>query len=122
MTEEELIDRELAKVERKMAKVYRQAQKDLKKEIEAYFDSFKKADEEKKKELDAEEITAEEYKQWRLKEMTSGYDFNRLRDKIAERYLQANKDAAEMRNDAMRELYAQGHNYGAYEAESKING
>lgn len=121
MTEDELIDQELDKIERKMAKIYRQAQKDLKKDIEAYFESFKKADNEKKKELEAGEITKEEYKQWRLSEMTSGYEFNRLRDRIAERYLQANKDTAQLRNDSMKDIYAFGHNYSAYEIESRIN-
>lgn len=123
MTEEEkLIEKDLKKLELKQAKVYKEAQADLKAEIEAYFDSFKEEDEEKKAALEAGEITKEEYKQWRIKTMLSGKRYEALRDKIAKRYLEANKETATLRNETMRDIAATGHNYEAYKIESVING
>lgn len=117
-----IIDKKTEKLERKMAEIYRKAEKDLKKDIEAYFNQFKKADEEKKKALEAEEITKEEYKQWRIKTMMNGKEFEALKDKIAKRYLRANKEAAKLRNDAMLGIIAESYNYEAYRLESAVNG
>ena len=57
-----LTDKALAVLEKKIAAVYKKAENELKPDIEAYFKQFEKADEEKKKALEAEEITKEEYK------------------------------------------------------------
>lgn len=123
MTEEEkLIEKDLKSLELKQAKIYKEAQADLKAEIEAYFDSFKEEDEEKKAALEAGEITKEEYKQWRIKTMLKGKRYEALRDKIAKRYLEANKDSAKLRNDTSRSVFATAHNYEAYKIERKIYG
>ena len=117
-----IIDKKTEKLERKMAEIYRKAEKDLKEDIEAYFKQFEKADEEKKKALEAEEITKEEYKQWRIKTMMNGKEFEALKDKIAKRYLRANKEAAKLRNEAMLSIMAESYNYEAYKLESAVNG
>lgn len=119
---QELTDKALAKLEKKIAAIYRKAEKELKPDIDAYFKQFEEADEEKKKVLEAGEITKEEYKQWRIKTMASGKKFEALRDKIAKRYLKANKEAAKLRNKAMLGIMAEHYNYEAYKMESAVNG
>ena len=123
MTEEEkLVEKDLKSLELKQAKIYKEAQADLKAEIEAYFDSYKEEDEEKKAALEAGEITKEEYKQWRIKTMLSGKRYEALRDKIAKRYLEANKNVAKLRNETSRAVFSTAHNYEAYKIERKIYG
>ena len=117
-----LTDKALAVLEKKIAAVYKKAENELKPDVEAYFKQFEKADEEKKKALEAEEITKEEYKQWRIKTMMSGKGFEALRDKIAKRYLKANRETAKLRNEAMLGIMAESYNYEAYKIESAVNG
>ena len=119
---QELTDKALAVLEKKIAAVYEKAEKELKPDIDAYFKQFEKADEEKKKALEAEEITKEEYKQWRIKTMMSGKEFEALRDKIAKQYLKANRETAKLRNEAMLGIMAESYNYEAYKLESAVNG
>ena len=119
---QELTDKALAELEKKIAAVYKKAEKELKPDIDSYFKQFEKADEEKKKALEAEEITKEEYKQWRIKTMMSGKEFEALRDKIAKQYLKANRETAKLRNEAMLEIMAESYNYEAYKLESAVKG
>ena len=117
----ELTDKELALLEKKISKLYKQAQKELNQTIKAYFDQFKEKDEEKKKELENGEITKEEYKQWRMQTITGSNEYRILRDKIAERYLKVNKEAMEMVNDTTPEILSINHNYEAYYMENAVN-
>ena len=117
-----LTDRELEKLESQIAAVYQSAQADLEKDIEAYFEQFRPEDEKKRAALIAGEITKEEYKQWRIKTMTSGKEYRALRDRIARRYLKANKEAVARTNSTAPSIYATNHNYEAYYMDSRING
>ena len=117
----ELTDRKLEKLEREIAKRYVAAEKDLYKEIHAYFSAIAKEDEKKAAELAAGTISKEEYKQWRLRRMTTGKEFEKLRDKIASRYLKANMDSDTLINALTPEIFALNHNYEAYKAEMAVN-
>lgn len=118
----DLTEKKLAELEKDVARLYSKARKGLKTEIEKYFRQFKKADEEKKAQLEAGEITQEEYKQWRTREMAAGVQFEELRDKIARDYLKTNKEARNLINESMLDVFALNSNYEAYLLESRING
>ena len=62
-------DKELAKLEKRIAKIYKEAADDLQKTIDDYFAKFVKRDKKQKARLEAGEITEQEYKQWRLAQM-----------------------------------------------------
>lgn len=117
----EWTDEELAKLERRIARVYREARDDLQETIDAYFESFRKRDEEMKKLIgtvqNGKEWTEEDYKQWRLNQIGRGRRFEALRDKIAERYTKANDVAIAYVNDAMPGIYSLNRNYAAYTIE-----
>lgn len=115
-------DKELAKLERKIAKLYRTAKKELQKEIESYFQTFEEADSKKREALEAGEITQEEYKQWRTRQMAAGVQFEDLRDRIAKRYLEVNEEALALVNESGLDIFALNHNYEAYRLESMMNG
>lgn len=110
-------DRLLQALERRIARVYREARDELDETVKTYFESFRARDEDMKKRLDAGEITQEHYLQWRLNQIGRGTRFEALRDLMAERYTQANEVAVAYVNDATPGVYALNRNYAAYTIE-----
>lgn len=112
-----LTDAELAKLEHRIAKLYKEAADELTDTVKAYFEQFEKRDAAMKEKLDVGEITEQQYKQWRLAQMGRGKRFTALRDKVAERYTNANETAVAYVNDATPGIYSLNRNYAAYKIE-----
>ena len=110
-------DKELAKLEKRIAKIYKEAAEDLQKTIDDYFAKFAKRDAKQKERLEAGEITEQEYKQWRLAQMGRGERFKALQSRVAERYTEANETAVRYVNDATPGIYSLNRNYSAYTIE-----
>lgn len=117
-----LTDKELAKLERRIAKLYREAGKELQETIDAYFEQFKKRDDEMKALIDTvqngKEWTEADYKQWRLNQIGRGERYQAMRDKVAHRVTDANAVAVSYTNDATPGIYSLNRNYAAYTIES----
>ena len=116
-----LTDKELAKLERRIAKLYREAGKELQETIDAYFEQFKKRDEEMKALIgtvqNGKEWTEGDYKQWRLNQIGRGERYQTLRNKLAKRMTDANAVAVAYTNDATPGIYSLNRNYTAYTIE-----
>lgn len=116
-----LTDKELAKLERRIAKLYREAGKELQATIDAYFEQFKKRDEEMKALIgtvqNGKEWTEADYKQWRLNQIGRGERYQAMRDKVAHRVTDANAVAVSYTNDATPGIYSLNRNYSAYTIE-----
>lgn len=112
-----MTDAELAKLEQRIEKLYKEAAEELTDTVKAYFEQFEKRDAAMKEKLDAGEITEQQYKQWRLAQMGRGKRFTVLRDKVAERYTDANATAVAYVNDATPGIYSLNRNYAAYKIE-----
>ena len=117
----ELTDKELAKLERRIAKLYREAGEELQATIDAYFEQFKKRDEEMKALIgtvqNGKEWTEADYKQWRLNQIGRGERYQAMRDKVAHRVTDANAVAVSYTNDATPGIYSLNRNYSAYTIE-----
>lgn len=112
-----LTDKQLAELERRIAKLYKEAADELTDTVKSYFEQFEKRDAAMKKKLDAGEITEQQYKQWRIAQIGRGKHFEALRDKVAERYTDANATAVAYVNDATPGIYTLNRNYAAYKIE-----
>lgn len=112
-----MTDAELAKLEQRIAKLYKEAADELTDTVKAYFEQFEKRDAAMKEKLDAGKITEQQYKQWRLAQMGRGKRFEALRDKVAERYTDANETAVAYVNDATPGIYSLNRNYASYKIE-----
>ena len=112
-----LTDKQLAELEQRIAKLYKEAADELTDTVRAYFEQFEKRDAAMKEKLDAGEITEQQYKQWRLAQIGRGKRFTALRDKVAERYTDANATAVVYVNDATPGIYSLNRNYAAYKIE-----
>ena len=114
-------DDELAKLERRIARLYREAADDLQETIEAYFEKFKKRDEEMKALIgtvqNGKEWTEQDYKLWRLNQIGRGRRYEALREKIAQRMTNAHETAIAYVNDATPGIYSLNRNYAAYTIE-----
>ena len=112
-----MTDAELSKLERRIAKLYKEAADELTDTVKAYFEQFEKRAAAMKEKLDAGEITEQQYKQWRLAQIGRGKRFEALRDKVAERYTDANATAVAYVNAATPGIYSMNRNYAAYKIE-----
>ena len=116
-----LTDKELAKLERRIARLYREAGEELQATIDAYFEQFKKRDEEMKALIgtvrNGKEWTEQDYKQWLLNQIGRGERYQVMRDKVAHRMTDANAVAVSYTNDATPGIYSLNRNYAAYTIE-----
>lgn len=112
-----LTDKQLADLEQRIAKLYKEAADELTDTVKSYFEQFEKRDAAMKEKLDAGKITEQQYKQWRLAQIGRGKRFTALRDKVAERYTNANETAVAYVNDATPGIYTLNRNYAAYKIE-----
>ena len=113
-------DKELEALEKRIAQVFKEAEKDLDKEVKEYFAKFKLRDKEMQALVNAGEVTQAEYQRWRLTQMGRGQRFEALRDKVAERYTQANEVANAYVNDMTPSIYSLNRNYEAYTIEKTV--
>ena len=116
-----LTEKELAKLERRIASVYVEAAKELQETVDNYFRQFEKRDAEMKELIgtiqNGKEWTEQDYKQWRLNQIGRGERFEALRDQIAARMTKANQTAVSYVNDATPGIYSLNRNYAAYTIE-----
>ena len=114
-------DKELAELERRISAIYQEARGSLDETVKAYFESFRKRDEEMKKLIgtiqNGREGTEQDYINWRLAQIGRGERFKALRDKVAERMTKANETATAYVNDATPGIYSLNRNYAAYTIE-----
>lgn len=117
---QKMTDAELAKLEKRIAAIYREAYNDLTDTIRDYFGKFAARDAVEKARMDAGEISEDQYKQWRLAQIGRGRRFEALRDKVAERMTNANVVAVAYVNDATPGIYSLNRNFAAYTIEQVI--
>lgn len=117
----QLTDKQLAALERRIAKLYRETGKELQGTINTYFEQFKQRDEEMQALIgtvqNGKEWTESDYKQWRLNQIARGERYQALRDKVARRMTDANAVAVSYTNDATPGIYSLNRNYAAYTIE-----
>lgn len=110
-------ERKLVALEHKIASVYREASEDMTGKVAKFFNSFKKKDAEKQAQLEAGEITKQQYQQWRQSQMLRGERYTAMRDALAERMTKANEVAVAYINDATPGIYSLNRNYAAFTIE-----
>lgn len=118
---QQMTDRELAALEKRIAKLYSEAGDELQETIDEYFEKFEKRDKEMRALIgtiqNGKEWTEQDYKQWRLAQIGRGKRFEAMRDKVARRATDANEVARAYINDATPGIYSLNRNYAAYTIE-----
>ena len=119
-TPDKWTDKELEALEKRIAKVYKEAENDLTKEVNEYFAKFKIRDKEMKDLVDAGEMTNADYMKWRTTQIGRGKRYEALRDKVAERYTKANEVTNAYVNDLTPSIYSLNRNFEAYTIEKTV--
>lgn len=104
-------------LEKRLAKVYEQAFRDLDRKFNAYMELTKEKRAEMKERWSNGDITRTEYMQWSRREVLGGRRWLELQQNIAKDLYEADKRAVEMTNEHSKSMYAEGMNYGTYQAE-----
>ena len=114
---------ELEALEKKIKKEFKNAEKEVIKKADLYFEQFKKADKKMLKMYKSGEITKKEYIAWRKKKMTVGDEFKKLEITIAGYYVNATLIANKMINDNIPYSFTNALNYATFEIEkmAKVN-
>lgn len=114
-------EKELAALERRITRLYREAGDELQATIDRYFEQFAKRDEEMQaligEVVNGKEWTEQDYKQWRLAQIGRGERYQALRERIAQRMTNANDVAISYINDETPGIYSLNRNYAAYTIE-----
>ena len=103
-------DVKLEQMEKRLSAIYSEAQKDIQKKADEYFDKFKKADEEKRKLVKAGKMTEDEYKTWRQGKIMYGKRFTAMKEDIAKQLFNVNQTATAYINGELPEVYALNYN------------
>lgn len=122
---DELTEKELKKLEKTIAREYAKAYRELHEQAEEYFRQFEKRDTEMREALENGSYpvpvgmtAASYYKQWRQNQMARGERWEKLRDNMANRIVNANKQAAAYVNDKTPSIYSLNYNHEAYQIET----
>lgn len=110
-------DEQLEQLEKEIASVYSDVQKELEKTAKDYFEKFAERDEKEHKKLENGEITKQQYQQWRIAQMGRGERFNKLAAEMANRATNANEVAIAYVNDVTPSIYTLNYNHEAYMIE-----
>lgn len=107
----------IARLERRIVRIFSAAASEVREQAEAYFASFEAEDKQQKAKLDAGKITEQAYIQWRLTKIARGKRFEALQKQLAERMTNAHEVAIAYVNDATPGVYSLNRNYAAYTIE-----
>ncbi len=105
-----LTDEKLEEMEKRLSAIYSEAQKDIQKKADEYFDNFKKADAEKRELVKQGKLTDEEYQQWRQNKIMYGKRFTAMKEDVAKQLLNVNQTATAYINGQLPEIYALNYN------------
>jgi hypothetical protein len=105
-----LTDEKLEEMEKRISAIYSEAQKDIQKKADEYFDKFKKADEKKRELVNQGKLTEEEYQKWRKNKIMYGKRFTAMKEDIAKKLLNVNQIATAYINGQIPDIYALNYN------------
>lgn len=110
-------DKEIEKIERQIAKEYRQAHKEVSEKLEDYLSRFETKDARWQEWVKDGTKTEKEYIEWRKGQILVGERWKELRDTLAEDYTNASQIALSICKEHAPEVYALNHNYATFEVE-----
>ena len=117
---EKYTDKELAALERKITKTFKEAEKD----IQAKMDSFNKRYEAKEaihqKEVDEGRMTQEEFDNWKKGQVFQSQQWQAKKDQVINTLHNANNVSVAMINNSTNGVFAVNANYAAYQMEHDV--
>lgn len=113
-------DEIISKLEKKLRRTYREAEKDAEGKFRRYMRDFIRKDEQHKKQVESGVWSQEEYENWRKNQLMYADTLDKIKKTIARDLSNVDKIAIEMVRDNQIDVYALNYNYGVYEVESGL--
>ena len=113
----------IEQMEKRLAKEYAQANREVTAKADDYFRRFALKDKKWRQWVEDGTKTEEQYKQWAKGQVLMGERWEELRDSLADDYVNHNRIAQSVVDGYMPQVYALNHNYATFEVEkgSRIN-
>jgi len=99
-------EKALAELEKKLAEIYARAEKDLSEKVDHYFGRFAVLDRQKRMLVDAGKLSEADYQAWRRAKVATGEHWQQMRQQIADRITQADREAMAYLNGQLPEIYS----------------
>lgn len=114
----DMTDGVLDGLEKRIAREYAQAYREVEKKADDYFARFAVKDKQKQALVKSGKLTEKEYKEWRKNQMLTGKRWTDLRDTLAKDLTNTNKIAAAMVRGELNNVFAINANYSEYLIEN----
>lgn len=112
-----LTDKELEQLEKRIAREYAQAVKDMRRKLREYMEQFEEGKAAQKALLDAGKITKKQYQDWVYRHTMMGNQWRDMKNVLAEDMRNASDIALRMSRDQMADIYALNANYAMFQIE-----
>lgn len=110
-------DEELKKLERRISREYKQAEKEVQVKLDDYLRRFEIKDKIKQQAFKDGKITKREYTEWRTGQIMIGKRWEEMKTTLAQDIHKTNEKVASMTREFSYNAYALNHNYGTFEVE-----
>ena len=117
-----LVDERILKLDKRLAKEYNKALKDLRRKLNDYFSRFKVNDEKMRNDWLSGKITLKDYKDWRCNRILDASRYNALIKELSHDLTNTNKIANDIIYNSIGNSYLDAANYTAYEIETALSG
>jgi len=108
-------------IRQRLAKEYKQAERELKKQVNEYYADFKAADLKKRELVKQKKLSQAEYIKWRENKMLYGETLKQKVDVMSQHLLNVDKQAAGIINREMFGVYANNYNFAKYQVEKGLH-
>lgn len=110
-------DKEINKLEKKIKKVYSEAQSDIEDKLDDFFQKFDAKNDIYQQKLKDGEITQDQFQQWIKGQVFQSKQWQAKKDQIINTVQNANKEASNMVNGGTIDVFAENANWSHYEME-----
>lgn len=110
-------DYKIKKTKNRLAREYKQAEKELREKLNIYMKQFEAADKEKALLVEEGLMSKKEYIEWRKNKILYSKTLQAKIDSIAERIVNVDKQAADIINKQLAGIYASNYNFASYTIE-----
>lgn len=110
-------DKEINKLEKKIKKVYSEAQSDIEDKLDDFFQKFDAKNDMYQQKLKDGEITQDQFQQWIKGQVFQSKQWQAKKDQIINTVQNANKEASNMVNGGTIDVFAENANWSHYEME-----
>ncbi|MBR2680854.1 MAG: minor capsid protein, partial [Exiguobacterium sp.] len=113
----QMTDKIIEGMEKRLAREYKKANSEVAKKLREYLEKFAAEDKKQRGLLEAGEITAKDYSDWRFRHIMMNKRWSDMRETLSEDLHGVNNIAQNIARGGRADVYALNHNYAVYEME-----